>query len=271
MALEDLMNTADIASSNPLLKEFTSILEQIMSIPEESLTETNIEVVSGMINGALQTSIKEESIKAFIDGLREGNFTKKQATATIIDLKDGLKEIIENLKPSELRRQLLTSVCDAITAIFDEALDRYESYDIVLPISLEEGAVVPSYAHETDAAADLYAKEDTEVPAGTRGMLVHTGVHIGLPDGWVAYVVPRSSTGMKTPLRQSNSFGVIDAHYRGEIGLLFDNISNLDYHIKKGDRLAQMFIMPVYRFKPDVVEKLDDTDRGTGGFGSTGV
>ena len=84
-------------------------------------------------------------------------------------------------------------------------------------------------------------------------------------------IFPRSSTGAKTTLRLSNSVGIIDSGYRGELGVLFDNTSVGTVEIKKGDRIAQLLIMPSYRFMPKVVDILEDSDRGEGGFGSTGT
>ena len=75
---------------------------------------------------------------------------------------------------------------------------------------------------------------------------------------------------MKTGLRLSNSIGIIDADYRGEIGVIYDNISDSDYTIKAGDRIAQMWVERVERFKPVIVDTLPTTERGDGGFGSTG-
>ena len=136
---------------------------------------------------------------------------------------------------------------------------------------LEEGAQVPTYAHDDDAAADMYAFEDITIQPHTHGTPVGTGVHIQLPEGWVAFVLPRSSMGAKTPLRLSNSVGVIDSGYRGEVRAIYDNISDDPYEIHKGDRIAQMLVMPSYRFKANVVDSLTDSDRGEGGFGSTGT
>jgi len=100
--------------------------------------------------------------------------------------------------------------------------------------------------------------------------MVHTGLRIALPEGWAAYILPRSSIGMKTGLRLSNSVGVIDSEYRGEIGVMYDNHSDSEYIIHKGDRIAQMIVMPIHQFRPEVVDTLDNTSRGEDGFGSTG-
>ena len=271
MALDDLLTLADETENNEALQQFSSLFEQVMSIPDDNLNEENVDLVSGMINGAFTESMRKRSIEAMIEGFEESHTNKAEAAESIQQLKNAITDLIENeLKPTPLKRKILDSVLSNIFEIFNAAVEQYHSFAITLPIMLDEGAVLPTYAHETDAAADLYAKDTVTVPAHTLGMRIPTGVHIGLPEGWAAYVVPRSSTGMKTPLRQSNCFGVIDSEYRGDVSLLFDNISDTDYEIKKGDRVAQMFIMPVYRFKPQQVETLDQTERGEGGFGSTG-
>ena len=112
--------------------------------------------------------------------------------------------------------------------------------------------------------------EDMVIPAHSLSNKVHTGVRIALPENWVFFLDPRSSIGAKTGLRLSNSLGVIDEEYRGEVIVLYDNISDSDYEIKAGDRIAQGWPQPVYRFKAVVVDSLPDTERGEGGFGSTG-
>jgi len=169
------------------------------------------------------------------------------------------------------RKVLVDTIMAKVFNIFYKALDKYHSYAIELPIQLEDGAQVPTYAHEDDAAADLYAFEEMEISAHTKSTPVKTGVHIQLPEGWVAFILPRSSIGAKTPLRLSNSVGVIDSGYRGEVRALYDNISDESYQIHKGDRIAQMLVMPSYRFKANIVDSLEDSDRGEAGFGSTGV
>ena len=136
---------------------------------------------------------------------------------------------------------------------------------------LAEGAKVPTYAHETDAAADLYALERTDLNAHTYGNLVRTGVKIQLPEGWLALVLPRSGMSKNTPFRVSNAPGLIDSGYRGEIGVLIDNMTDNNSFIDAGTRIAQLLVMPSYRFQPKVVDALIESDRGEGGFGSTGT
>lgn len=268
--MADFMNIADNLVNNESARPLLDIVEQIMSLPEDNLNETTIEVISGMMRGALTPKIKEESIKNILQGFEEENFSRGQAIEVIEHFKNAIKDAINELAPSPNKRALLDAVFDFFYEVFDEAFARYHSYAFELPIKLDEGAKLPTYAHETDACADVYASKDITIPAHSCSTKVSTGLRIALPEGWVAKIAPRSSIGAKTGLRLSNSIGIIDADYRGEIGVLYDNISDSDYEIKAGDRIAQMWVERVERFKPVTVDILPATERGEGGFGSSG-
>lgn len=135
---------------------------------------------------------------------------------------------------------------------------------------LHADAVTPTYATDGSAAFDLYNVEDTTWnPNETK--LVRTGLSFEVPYGYFLAVVPRSSTGLKTPLRQSNSFGVVDSDYRGEVQLLLTNSSSEVYSVNKHSRLCQGFLLPVLYAQLTEVSELSETLRGSGGFGSTGV
>lgn len=128
----------------------------------------------------------------------------------------------------------------------------------------------PTYSHPGDAGADLVAAEAVRLEPGERA-LVGTGVRIALPDGYAAFVVPRSGLAAKHGITVVNSPGTVDAGYRGEIKVcLLNTDAREPYEVAVGDRIAQMIIMPVTvaRFLP--VEELPDSVRGDGGFGSTG-
>ena len=131
-------------------------------------------------------------------------------------------------------------------------------------------AVLPAYAHPSDAGMDLCSVEDVAIPAGGRA-LVHTGLVVRLPPLTEAQVRPRSGLALKHGVTVLNTPGTIDSGYRGEIGVILANFGDADFAVKKGDRIAQLVIAPVTQ--PAVVEtdEIDDTDRGSGGFGSTGV
>ena len=266
----DFSNLADIISTDENLQPLVDVIEQIMAIPEESIDQQMIEVINGMIQGAFTESIRQESIKELIKSFEAEELTRASVQEMINSSKHAIQEAIDELKPSENKRKILNNIFEIFHNMFEEALEHYHNYNIVLPMTLDEGAQVPTYAHENDAAADLYAADDITVPAHSISNMIRTGVHIALPEGWAALIIPRSSIGAKTGLRLSNSQGLIDTSYRGPLGVIYDNISDSDYEIKKGDRIAQMYIMPVHRFKAQVVNTLDRTDRGEGGFGSTG-
>ncbi len=130
--------------------------------------------------------------------------------------------------------------------------------------------VLPAYAHPSDAGMDIRSVDDLVIPVGKRA-LVKTGLVINLPLGYEAQVRPRSGLALKQGVTVLNTPGTIDAGYRGEIGVILINLGEADFEVKKGDRIAQLVVAPVTQ--PTIVEtiEVDVTDRGAGGFGSTGV
>ena len=129
---------------------------------------------------------------------------------------------------------------------------------------------VPVYAHPGDAGADLVSTETVVLDPGQRA-LVGTGVRIALPDGYVAFVVPRSGLAAKHGITIVNSPGTVDAGYRGEIKVSLLNTDTTEtYRVEPGDRIAQLIVMPVPKVIFIPVENLPESHRGEGGFGSTG-
>ena len=153
---------------------------------------------------------------------------------------------------------------------------------------ISEDAVMPFYAHEGDAGMDLCANEDVMIAPGET-KLVPTGLKMAIPVGYEVQIRPRSGISLKTKLRVANAPGTIDSGYRGEVCVIMDNISAPNtvenritiedkgqqgtYLIKKGNRIAQMVIASVV--KGEIIECQNvesiDSDRGVGGFGSSGV
>lgn len=131
---------------------------------------------------------------------------------------------------------------------------------------------LPAYATCQSAGMDLRA--EIEEPVTLRPLerqLVPTGLHIALPDGYEAQVRPRSGLALKHGVTLLNSPGTIDADYRGEIKVLLVNLSNEDFVIRRGERIAQMVIARYEKAELEQAETLDSTERGEGGFGHTGV
>lgn len=130
----------------------------------------------------------------------------------------------------------------------------------------------PYYATPGSAAMDLHAciDEPVVIPAGGQAA-IPTGIAIGLPSpDYVALIFARSSLGVKYGVTPANCVGVIDSDYRGEIMVGLRNAGKSDYIVQPGDRVAQMAVLPVIQAELELVEELDSTERGAGGFGSTG-
>jgi dUTP pyrophosphatase len=160
---------------------------------------------------------------------------------------------------------------------------------------LHPDAVIPKYSHLNDAGFDLVVVEDVVIwPGETKKVPI--GLAFAIPPGYELQIRPRSGISAKTKLRISNAPGTVDAGYRGEVCVLMDNtrmpsgeigdtcldvsektvkvdreVDTHTYLIRKGDRIAQGVIAPVYQAQFEVVDELDETERGAGGFGSTGV
>lgn len=137
---------------------------------------------------------------------------------------------------------------------------------------LNENAVVPKAATGGSAGMDLYACIDSDVTikSGER-VLIPTGIAIALEsNSYVAYIYARSGLAIKNGITLANCVGVVDSDYRGEVKVGIINLSDSNYTVKNGDRIAQMVIAPVIMPQIEEVNELDHTERASGGFGSTG-
>nr|WP_243342684.1 dUTP diphosphatase [Anaerococcus sp. AGMB09787] len=129
----------------------------------------------------------------------------------------------------------------------------------------------PTYATEGSAGFDLYCNNPEPVTVGPNEVVkIPTGIRVSIPKGYFGAVYPRSSTGIKHRITLANTTGIIDSDYRGDIQIFFVNNSNKDYTIHNGDRLAQMVIQSYVRVDIEIVDRLDETEIGEGGIGSTG-
>jgi dUTP pyrophosphatase len=135
-----------------------------------------------------------------------------------------------------------------------------------MKVKLDNGAYMPTRAHDSDAGLDIYAREMKVVPA--RGSAVFdTGVHIELPKGTVGMLKSKSGLNVKHGL---TSEGVIDVGYTGSICVKLYNNSNIDYMVLNGDKISQLVIMPILTPTLELVEEFEATERGNNGFGSSG-
>ena len=134
---------------------------------------------------------------------------------------------------------------------------------------LNENATVPTYGSVSAAGADLYSCETVTVAPGET-VLVHTGIAMAIPDGYVGLIYARSGLATKRGLAPANKVGVIDSDYRGEVMVALHNHGKVEQPVDAGERIAQIVFTPYVAADFSVVEELDSTDRGAGGFGSTG-
>lgn len=133
-------------------------------------------------------------------------------------------------------------------------------------VVLDNGAIMPTRAHATDAGYDLYAREQQIIPT-QESACFDIGVHIEIPAGYVGFLKSKSGLNVKHGI---TSEGVIDAGYTGSIVVKLYNNSGFDYTVHKGDKISQIVLLPIFTPELEQVDKLEETERGAGGFGSSG-
>jgi dUTP pyrophosphatase len=135
---------------------------------------------------------------------------------------------------------------------------------------LDPGLPLPAYARAGDAGLDLFSAEDATLKPGERGAIA-TGVAVEIPEGYAGFVHARSGRALREGLALANAPGLIDSGYRGEIKVVVVNLDPENViHVARGDKIAQLVVQPVVTVEPVDADDLDDTERGAGGFGSTG-
>jgi dUTP pyrophosphatase len=131
-------------------------------------------------------------------------------------------------------------------------------------------AIIPHYVHPGDSGMDMYSIEDVTIAPGETGF-VHTGLKIAVPEGYEAQVRPKSGLALKYAVTVLNAPGTVDSGYRGELCVILINHGCTPFQVHKHTKIAQMVICPIIRAEPVEVTDLDETMRGEGGFGSTGL
>jgi len=135
---------------------------------------------------------------------------------------------------------------------------------------LDPDLPLPRCAHETDAGCDLYSRIDVVLRPGER-TLVPTGIEIAIPEGYAGFIQPRSGLALKHGISMVNSPGLIDSGYRGEVSvILINQDAKKAFRVRRGDKICQLVIQKVEKPQFQVVDSLDETERGKGGFGSSG-
>ncbi len=255
------------------LQDLISAIKGLVDVDDDTLSLEMTNTILNNIQEQFSPILIEQAVNQIINNFEEQRLNKQEATEAINALANTVRDMIYGeIEPTDNKKLIVDTIMIKLYDIFNTAVEKYHSYAIDLRMTVDQanGAKIPTYAHETDAAADLYAPVDQIIPAHSYGNMIKTGVKIQLPEGWLAMILPRSSMGIKTPLRLSNSVGLIDSGYRGELGVIYDNTSDNDYQVNAGDRIAQLLVMPSYRFQAKVVDILADSDRGETGFGDSG-
>ncbi|UOD34865.1 dUTP diphosphatase [Deferribacteraceae bacterium V6Fe1] len=142
--------------------------------------------------------------------------------------------------------------------------------DIIVKVKALDNLLIPEYATDGAAGADLKSAEDGVIKPG-EVKLVKTGLFLEIPDGYEGQVRPRSGLALKFGVTVLNSPGTIDSDYRGEVGVILINHGKENFSYKKGDRIAQLVFSKVIKAKFETAEQINSTARGAGGFGHTGV
>lgn len=266
MNLKSMLPQTDAAT-----EKIFELIEGIIKLPDEAVNQDQVEIVLGMIKGGVTPKMREESIIAILNEMKTKSYSECKEMVEAMD--EAANEIIEDFEvTNEYKQMLIRGIFGLFTEIAQEAFERLEGYDTIIHFQLvHPNAKIPTYAHDTDAGADVYAPEDVIIAPHARGQMVDTGFKMAMAPGWYMAVCPRSGLSYKTTMRIANTPGTIDADYRNNVGILIDNLSDEAIVIHAGDRIAQFVLHPVHRFKGVVTDDVNQIgeNRG-GGFGSTG-
>ena len=253
-----------------------------------NLSEESFEILAPFFLEQLEISLRSPSNRSLIISL--GNNLDESELDSVLPFLIG--EIFEEIELSEQKRDFLKQI---FTKMLDVANEYAGTRDNLLNVPMElcrEDAKLPKYAHEGDSGMDLYATEDIEIAPGET-KLVQTGIKYDLPKGYEFQIRPKSGLSLKTKLRIANTPATLDSTYRGEIGIIIENvdppIKDITYRvgddclviesikygspisIGKGEKVAQLVLVKVEQAIPYQVDHIySDTERGDGGYGSTG-
>ena len=290
-------NTTDTPLENKELAQFyeehrdavdmiggLDLFESLLSLPEDQFTL----ISSSMLQIFTETLEEQRSEQELLAVIYNQNYTIEQVeddfdmVITAIDTIDFLSE-----SKKDFLKQIMTITVNKLYTLITK-----NKLVVKIPCELEEGVKTPTYAHETDAGLDIYAKEEITIAPGET-QIINTGIKMAIPEGYAILIQPRSGQSTKTKLRIANTPGLIDAGYRDEIGVIVENIEppfkDIDYefddngeiHIKsilhgqsytivEGQRFAQMRLVQVPKGNFVQVGSVGEIgENRNGGFGST--
>lgn len=246
------------SKKDPIMEQFI----QLMTMPDDKFDAMRSKMEKNILetysSPAIRKQILEEMSVTPIEDLTE----------ELNNLESLIGEIENDNSLSKSKKSFLINFLRQSAELTESIVKIPREFVEVKIQKIHEDAIIPQYAHTTDAGADIYAIEDIAVKPHTT-VLVKTGLKVAIPTGYEIQIRPRSGMSLKTTMRVANTPGTIDAGYRGEVCVIMENTGNLTYNISKGDKIAQMVVMPVPMIKWIETNELDITDRGEGGFGST--
>jgi dUTP pyrophosphatase len=225
-------------------------------------------------------AVKDDLIAATLQDIDNGELLKQisendditlsEMKNEIIEVYNLMQELFDSEEAKDLPEDRKEFFLDFLAALRDKCLELPDRKVVeIIYEKLDKDVILPSYAHDTDAGADIYANEEVEIEGNTT-KIVKTGLKVAIPVGWELQIRPRSGMSAKTPIRIANAPGTIDSGFRGEIGVICHNTSSYPYTIHKGDRIAQFVpkICPMISWKEGKVQEIGEDRKG--GFGSTG-
>ncbi len=244
-------------------QEIKEVFNTIQNLPDES-----VELILPQIESEFKKLVEDNDLvnKTKTEFLEQG-----YTVADINEIKQSYDTIAEDyfklVSPTSPKGRYLTALIGVYKDILNKILQ--EGFTRVVNVKIlkeNEEATIPTYAHFSDAGADLYANEDVEI-LPNEVKIIPTGLKIEVPDGYELQVRPRSGMTVKTNVIAQ--FGTIDADYRGPVGVMLYNHGTEPYQVHKGDRVAQAVLAPTFHANFMLTDKLSETERGEGGFGST--
>lgn len=258
------------------LKDIIAGLEDVLAEDDEKL-EMAFPVLINELEKVFMGEQGEQIAQGFVMSCDLAQISPEEGVKILKKTQNEINNIINELKEKTTNNDIKTQFLDIVTNMVDaffSTIALHFSFRTYATLGVElshPAAKIPTYAHEGDQGADIYAPEANTIPAGARGYMVHTGIKLLIPHRWAVSIRPRSGMSKNTPLRISNSPATIDQQYRGEVCILFDNLSDEPYEIKQGDRIAQMILEKNYQAAFQQLDGVEPTtDRGEGGFGSSG-
>lgn len=252
------------------MNALNELAEMIASTPEDKLQEMNAsyEMIFENMNH------NNQMINEIKDEFYRQHSTEDDLFRLKAQVENHITTLQDEYKDSQVKVELLEKMKVANVKIIDTII--MEGLEPIIPIQvtlIHANAKMPEYAHEGDAGMDLYVVEDKTIQPNET-TIIPTGLKMIIPQGYEVVVRPRSGMSVKTKIRIANAPGTIDSNYRGEVGVIIDNIGTEPYEIKQGDRIAQIVMQKVPKMSFQLVEtktiEENSTERNENGYGSSG-